>query len=122
MIKGMGIDIVELKRIEAIVTRQPTFVERILTEKEQRIYNQLNAKKRKQEFLAGRFAAKEAFSKANGTGIGKLSFLDMEILPNKDGAPILSATTLKGDKCFVSISHSDEYAIAQVIIQMESAY
>lgn len=79
MIFGIGIDIVELHRIENMLSRQTRFPQRILTEAEYARFTQLSDK-RKIEFLAGRFAAKEAFSKAYGTGIGKeLSFQDIEI-------------------------------------------
>ena len=69
------------------------------------------------EFLAGRFAAKEAFSKARGTGIGKdCSFQDIEILREPSGKPSLY---FKGNQVngFVSITHTKEYAAAQVILQ-----
>lgn len=79
MIYGIGLDITELKRIAAMAARQKRFAERILTPGELDQYHELS-EKRKIEFLAGRFAAKEAFSKAFGTGIGKqLSFQDIEI-------------------------------------------
>lgn len=115
MIKGIGIDIVELERIRSILERQPNFVKRILTKKEQERFEQL-ANGRKIEFLAGRFAAKEAFVKAVGTGISKdWSFLDIEILNDENGQPVVySALT---DQVFISISHSKTYAVAQIVIE-----
>lgn len=115
MISGIGIDIVELKRIEKIIKRQVRFADRILTVKEKETYERLTDS-RKVEFLAGRFAAKEAFSKANGTGIGKeLSFLDIEIETDGRGKPMITQPLDKG--VHLSISHSEEYAVAQVIIE-----
>jgi holo-[acyl-carrier protein] synthase len=115
MIKGIGLDIVELERIEKILTRQPKFIQRILTEKEQEMFEMLS-NSRKREFLAGRFAAKEAFSKAFGTGIGKdLSFLDMEILYDEKGKPFFHRPF--SDGVHLSITHSKDYAAAQVIIE-----
>jgi holo-[acyl-carrier protein] synthase len=115
MISGIGIDIIELNRIKSIIDRQPKFIQRILTENEQFIFENLNSR-RKIEFLAGRFAAKEAFSKAIGTGIGKeLSFLDIEIQPDSKGKPQIILPKRSG--VHVSISHSHDYAIAQVIIE-----
>lgn len=115
MIKGIGIDIVELARIERIVNRQPNFVKRILTEKERAKFATLKGK-RQIEYLAGRFAAKEAFVKAVGTGISKeWSFIDIEILNNERGEPIVHSSL--ADRVFVSISHSDHYAVAQIIIE-----
>lgn len=115
MIRGIGIDIVELHRVRTIMERQAKFSRRILTEKEYQIFEGLS-KNRQAEFLAGRFAAKEAYAKAKGTGFGKsLSFLDIEILPDRFGKPEL--ITKETEIVHVSISHSKEYAIAQVIIE-----
>lgn len=115
MIIGTGIDIVELKRIELAMNNY-RFIKRILTDKEQLFFNDLS-NRRKIEFLAGRFAAKEAFAKAIGTGFGKqLSWQDIEITPDHYGKPILVSILAKG-KVHLSISHSKEYAVANVIIE-----
>ncbi|MCM3694656.1 holo-ACP synthase [Neobacillus niacini] len=114
MIKGIGIDIIELSRIEEIVTRQKKLIDRILTENEKQTFVKL-PERRKIEFLAGRFAAKEAYSKALGTGIGKeLSFLDIEIQTDSSGKPYIVKPESYG---FLSISHSRDYAVAQVVIE-----
>lgn len=116
MIRGIGIDIVELDRIQASIARGASFPKRILTEKEYALFLGLSDR-RKVEFLAGRFSAKEAFSKAFGTGIGtKLSFQDIEILPNDLNKPIAQTALFEG-KVHVSISHSQEYAVAQIILE-----
>lgn len=116
MIIGTGIDIVELSRVEKVSARQPKFITRILTNKEFTYYKSLNGK-RAIEFLAGRFAAKEALAKAMGTGIGKqLSWLDIEILSNEKGKPIISISNTD-HQVHLSISHSKDYAVAQVIIE-----
>ncbi|MGX9136238.1 holo-ACP synthase [Rummeliibacillus sp. JY-2-4R] len=115
MIKGIGLDIVEISRIMKANDLSPRFKERVLTPRELKIFNQLKTR-RQLEFLAGRFSAKEAFSKANGTGIGKgCALQDIEILPNNQGQPILyfKKEIVQG---FVSITHSKEYAAAQVIL------
>ncbi|MFZ7947036.1 MULTISPECIES: holo-ACP synthase [Bacillaceae] len=114
MIKGIGIDIIELSRIRELITRQSKFADRILTENENNKFKILS-EVRRVEFLAGRFAAKEAFSKALGTGIGKeLSFLDIEIGTDAFGKPFI----VKPDvQAHLSISHSREYAVAQVVIE-----
>lgn len=118
MISGIGIDIVELKRIEKAQSRNERFVNRILTKKELEKYYSYASSRRKIEFLAGRFAAKEAFVKAVGTGIGKeYSFQDMEVLSDKQGKPQLFVKN-QNDRIFVSISHSEAYAVAQVIIEV----
>ncbi|KPB04125.1 holo-ACP synthase [Bacillus sp. CHD6a] len=121
MIIGTGVDIVELARIEKLMNRQPSFVDRILTPKEKERFLTLN-EKRKVEFLAGRFAAKEAFSKAKGTGIGKeLSFQDMTIASTEKGRPYFSEPHTAENNVHLSISHSEQYAIAQVIIESLSS-
>lgn len=117
MIKGIGIDLIELDRIKASMEKQKRFVDRILTENEKKVWNQLQNNHRKVEFLAGRFAAKEAFAKATGKGIGELSFKHIEVLGNEKGAPILKAVGYETASIFISITHSRDYAAAQVIIE-----
>ncbi|WP_210367151.1 holo-ACP synthase [Bacillus sp. REN3] len=115
MITGTGIDIVEINRIRKLAESQPKFVDRVLTEKERAAYQGYN-EARRIEFLAGRFAAKEAFSKARGSGIGKeLSFLDIEIETDPHGRPLVTLPFAEG--VHLSISHSEHYAIAQVVIE-----
>ena len=70
MIIGIGIDIIELNRIEKMLDGKLKFMERILTENERNVAMELKGS-RLTEFVGGRFAAKEAYSKAVGTGIGK---------------------------------------------------
>ena len=115
MIKGIGIDIVELERVQKVCERQVRFPERILVESELQVYKTLSMK-RKIEYLAGRFAAKEAYAKANGTGFGKeLSFTDIEISVDKKGKPYIKKPIEQG--VHLSITHSENYAVAQVIIE-----
>lgn len=115
MIKGIGLDIVEIERIQQLAERSPKFVRRILSEQEQYMYSNYTANRRT-EFLAGRFSAKEAFSKAMGTGIGQqCSFLDIEVLKGGNGEPKLM---FKGEPVngHVSITHTKTHAAAQVIL------
>jgi len=117
MIIGTGIDITELNRIKEILDSKPKFVQRVLTKNEQVQLESLKGNRRV-EFLAGRFAAKEAYSKAKGTGIGKsLSFLDIEVMNDERGKPHIHSITYPNEKVHLSISHSDEYAVANVIIE-----
>ncbi len=120
MIIGIGIDIVEMERVQHTYERQPKFVERILTETELRYFHTLKRRK-SLEFLAGRFAAKEAYAKAAGTGIGRcLSWKDIQILPNEAGKPIIEDRDPEWS-AHVSISHSKEFAVAQVILESSSS-
>lgn len=118
MISGIGLDMIEIERIEKVVRQHPKFVDRILTSSEKKQYDTL-AGKRKIEFLAGRFAAKEAYAKARGTGIGKLSWQDIEIV-SENGKPCIASSS-KEEKIHISITHTKHYAAAQVIIERLSS-
>lgn len=116
MIFGIGNDIVEIARIKAIIDRYPKrFLDRIYTYQEQEY-----CLKRKDPSLhfAGRFAAKEAIVKALGIGFTHgLSWLDIEILPNKNGKPDVYISSTAADllgqpTLLVSISHCHQYATA----------
>lgn len=117
MIKGIGIDIIELDRIQHSIQQNKRLAERILTDTEKRFFDTLTNNRRKVEYLAGRFAAKEAFSKAAGRGIGKLSFKNMEVTTDTYGAPVMSVAGYENWNILISITHSRDYAAAQVIIE-----
>ncbi|MBJ8009571.1 holo-ACP synthase [Bacillus cereus] len=118
MIVGIGIDIIELNRIEKMLDGKLKFMERILTEGERGVAEGLKGS-RLTEFVAGRFAAKEAYSKAVGTGIGKeVSFLDIEVRNDDRGKPIIITNTER--IVHLSISHSKEFAVAQVVLESSS--
>lgn len=115
MITGIGLDITEIDRVRRLDGKSSKFRERVLTERELSEYALLS-ENRKVEFLAGRFAAKEAFGKANGTGIGKAcSFQDIEIRKDAKGKPGIYFRELEIG--LVSITHTKEYAAAQVLLQ-----
>lgn len=125
MIYGIGTDIVEIARVKEIYEKhREHFVRNILTDPEIEL---LDRKKNKAEFLAGRWAAKEAFSKALGTGIREgCSFADIEILPDEFGKPQIghispeTAGSLKArgiTKVHVSISHEQNFAVATVLME-----
>ena len=115
MIVGHGIDIEELASIQNAVEKREGFAQRVLTDKEMERFTNLKGR-RQIEYLAGRWSAKEAFSKAMGTGIGKLGFQDLEILNNERGAPYFSKSPFSG-KVWLSISHTDQFVTASVILE-----
>ena len=115
MIVGHGIDIEELASIQNAVEKREGFAQRVLTDKEMERFASLKGR-RQIEYLAGRWSAKEAFSKAMGTGIGKLGFHDLEILNNERGAPYFSKSPFSG-KVWLSISHTDQFVTASVILE-----
>ncbi|HLR62943.1 MAG TPA: holo-ACP synthase [Lentibacillus sp.] len=117
MIKGIGIDLIELDRIQHSVQRNGRFAGRILTQSEKAFYDALKNNRRQIEYLAGRFAAKEAFSKAAGRGIGKLSFKNIEVTTDTYGAPVMDVAGYENWNIFISITHSRDYAVAQVVLE-----
>ena len=118
MIIGIGTDLVEIKRIDQACAKQgDRFIQRVLTEEESAVYQAFTSSQRQAEFLAGRWAAKEACAKAWGTGICKeLSFQDMAILSNKSGQPQLFCLKIPY-AIHLSITHTAHYASAYVVIE-----
>lgn len=120
-IKGIGIDLIRIRRIAQAYRRHPErFLQRIFTVRE---IDVLNAKKNPLPSMAALFAAKEAVSKALGCGIGQVGWREMEILPGKRGKPVVllkGAAQARAGKMgiqgvMVSLSHDAPYAIAQAI-------
>ncbi len=125
MIFGIGTDIIEITRIKlAIEKNGERFARRILSKSEQELCSQ---SKYPERFLAKRFAAKEAFAKALGTGIRNgLNLCDIEVSNNADGKPEINyvGTNAKVEsilpsqaKFHITISDEKEYAVAFVIIE-----
>ncbi len=112
----LGCDIIEIERIEkSILKYGDNFLSYILSSKEIELYNK---KGKKSEFVAGRFAAKEAVSKALGTGIsGECFFTDIEILPDENGKPLVYLKNERKENIEISISHSRMNAIAVCVIK-----
>lgn len=123
MIRGLGTDVVDIRRVEQLIQRGGAWLERrILSDAEQRLAANL-ATLRKVEFLAGRFAAKEAIAKATGQGLGHLRMREVSIEPTAGGQPIicwLYETGRERDayvdgRWHVSISHTPTTAFAVAI-------
>jgi len=121
MIVGIGIDVVEISRIKEMEERWGArFAERVFTEEE---IAYCSAKSNRAESLAVRFAAKEAFAKALGTGWdGTFQWKDFSIRALSGGKPVavLSASMqnrLRNTRIHLSLSHSDHYATAVVILE-----
>lgn len=121
MIEGTGIDIIEIYRIKNAIIKNNNFIYKIFTEREIDYFRSRNFSP---EVVAGNFAAKEAISKALGTGFRKFSLKDIEILRDELGAPVAflhgsSKELVKGPyKLHVSISHSKENAIAYAVLEV----
>jgi len=124
VIVSIGIDIVEVYRIRETISRTPRFVERVFTPAE-RDYCQAKGAAAAQSFAA-RFAAKEAFLKALKTGWrGKITWHDIEIRSDEAGVPSLKIAgeaktlleNLGANRIHLSLSHTTEHAVAQVILE-----
>ena len=124
-ILGIGVDIIENNRIKNSL-KNTKFKKRIYTDNELRQYV---LSKNKNNYFSKRFAAKEAFAKALGTGFRmNLNFKDIEIIKDKMGKPVYIKTKkitkivqkkfkVKNFNCFLSISDDKDYSTAFAIIQ-----
>ena len=124
-IVGIGVDIIENKRIKNSL-KSLKFKKRIYSTRE---LDQSSSSKNKVGYFSKRFAAKEAFAKALGTGFrGNLNFKDIEIVNDKMGKPyylkskkiskiIHKNFNIKKYNCFLSISDEKDYSTAFTIIQ-----
>ena len=122
MIFGVGVDIIEVDRIEAKLRRTPGLKDKLYTPVE---IGYCESKKFPAQHYAARFAAKEAVMKALGTGLaGGGTWQDIEVLPDAQGKPVMSLTgyfenlarEMGVQRIFVSLSHAQEYAVAQVLL------
>ncbi|MBE6055057.1 MAG: holo-ACP synthase [Clostridium sartagoforme] len=120
MVVGIGTDIIEIERIEKAINENKNFLEKVFTAKEIEMFNRRNMRA---EVIAGNFAAKEAVSKALGTGFRGFSLIDIEVLRDDLGKPIVYLSNDVYDifnKKFVinlSISHNRTSAIAFAILE-----
>ena len=124
MILGLGIDIIEVARIASSLEKfGERFGEKILLPAEQEY---CLAHRHPAPFVAARFAAKEAISKAFGTGIGaSLGWRDMEIAHKESGEPFVILhgkgqdlfAARKAKQLHVSISHTDNYAAVTAVLE-----
>lgn len=110
--KGIGTDIIEIYRIETLKQRE-RFIHKLLSEEELALYQSFKHVKRQNEFLAGRWAVKEALYKALGTYCQGKSYQDFSIVNDELGKPYLLKPVLDG--IHISISHCESYAVAFVI-------
>lgn len=122
MICGIGIDIQQTEQMEK--TMSDRFMTRVFTEKERLQYR---LRGNALQSITGAFAAKEAVSKALGTGFSGMQWRDIEILHEKSGKPYAclhgnakAKLQVIGANCVhISISHSKEYVVAQAILEVK---
>lgn len=123
MIKGLGTDIIELKRIKA-ACQKDGFIERYFTHEEQKLFE---ARRFSEVPVAGNFAVKESVAKVLGTGFRQFGMKDIEVLRDDMGKPYVNlygkaqelARNLQIASIHVSISNSKEYVTAVAVGESE---
>lgn len=119
---GVGTDFVEIDRVRKAIEKNEHFLERVFTEQE---ISCCNRKANKWQSFAARFAAKEAVSKAFGTGLGAMGLTNIEVLNKASGQPEVhlygAAKELAEEnsvRCVhISLSHSELYAMATAVAE-----
>ena len=121
---GIGTDIVDISRFKRLFNKNKKIKKKIFSKKE---IKYCESRPNKIASYSKRFAAKEAFSKALGTGVSKgISFNEISVTNNKEGAPyieLLGKTKIiskklikKKNKIYLSLSDEKKYALAMVVI------
>lgn len=124
MIQGIGVDCTQVERIAKSMQRS-SFVKRVYSEGEQALFAQ-RGEKRAAESAAGCFAAKEAFMKACGVGLGGFALADIAALRRESGEPYFALTGSAAEHCekngitlHLSLTHDAGLAIAFVVLERE---
>ena len=126
MILGVGIDLIDTDRVARVSDKYgERFISRILSDEERTIFNKLEIKNKKNNFLAKKFSAKESFLKALGIGLGRgIELSDITIINNIYGKPEIKLNKkaknivenlYKGDKISFNISITDEKNLVNTI-------
>lgn len=120
MITGIGTDIVEISRMEKSI-ENTGFLERYFTDTENKYFM---LKKYNPQTIAATFAAKEAVSKAFGTGFSGFSLKDIEIIHTELGKPYIklyndAKDLSNGARLYLSLSHTEHNAVAFVVMERE---
>ena len=125
MIKGIGTDLLEKRRVEKSISKFGNkFVKKVLTEKEHQEYQTKKTSEKKVSFLSNNFACKEAVAKALGTGFSEgITLKNIEVLRESGGNPylqLLGKAKKKAEECgfenfTLSISDTKDHSLALVI-------
>ncbi len=122
MIRGIGVDVVDIERFRASLSRTPSMRERLFTAEE---LAYVAPKVDEVRSLAARFAAREAAMKAMGVGLGAFGFHDVWVTVAESGAPSLRVTGRAADlaigleitRWHLSLTHTDLVAVAYVMAE-----
>ena len=131
MIYGIGTDLCDVRRIEAALARHgDRFAERVLGPEEQRVFRARRERSaaRGQRYVATRFSAKEAFSKAIGLGIHHpMRWADCQILNEPGGKPVIRLSgplaewfAARSLKAHVTVTDESDYAASFVVVESEN--
>jgi len=118
MIAGVGVDLVEVARLQEMLTEHPRMADRLFTPTE---IAYCESKRHKYLHYAGRFAAKESIIKTFGRAV---PWKDMEIINDTHGRPEVrvqgKARELLGEgRLYISITHTHTYAVAQAVLEID---
>lgn len=125
---GTGIDIAENERFEKmLVAGDMAFFHRVFSPHEREYCDKYRTPRMQAQHYAARFAAKEAFVKALGTGFRQMNFHDVEVHNDALGAPFLEISGKAAEllqerqakRIHLSLSHSDNYSVAMVVVEKE---
>lgn len=112
---NIGVDIVRINRFSQIIADKKKYG-KILSNEEIVIFESFSSESRKMEFIAGRFAAKEAIYKALTNMKVKFTFPQVSVLPNEENALIVVFENKINFKVLVSISHSEDNAVGMALV------
>ncbi|MBB6673756.1 holo-ACP synthase [Cohnella nanjingensis] len=127
MIIGVGIDLADIGRFDKMLRKKDDLlIERLLSDNEMPAFRALTGDRRRAEWLAGRFAAKEALMKALGLALPEgIGMRDIEVMPDRLGRPVLALSAAVRRQldspctCHLSITHTAATAGAIVVIERE---
>ncbi len=112
---GLGVDIVRISRFENMISESKKY-KKILSVRETEIFENLTKPDRRMEFLAGRFAAKEAVFKSLSKSGESFTFPEISVLGDAAGALEVTFARETKLRVLVSISHSEENAVAVAVL------
>jgi holo-[acyl-carrier protein] synthase len=113
--KNIGIDIIKNERFDNKL-EDDLFISRILSTKEKEVFTSFNSRSRKVEYLAGRFAAKEAIIKAINKTSLSFDYKDISVLNDENGSPYVEFSFKVDFYILLSISHTDENSVAVAVM------
>jgi holo-[acyl-carrier protein] synthase len=114
--RNIGIDIEKISRFQDYLEDKRKY-SRFLSQKEIEVFESFSSPKRRIEYLAGRFAAKEAIIKAVNKAQKSFSYADLSILNDEKGAPYLESKVLSEYEILLSLSHTDDDTIAIAVLK-----